>query len=371
MPEILVSVSAGLFGLVGAGLVGCLLGAFLWRRRSPGFPAFAGFTALVPAHQEEGTLPETLRSLRVAAEKAGISLRILVGADSCTDRTAVLGREAGAEVAEYSFQSKWKTVAALAERTQPGEWVALVDAGATWPDTLLTDLRDVFRDPALLAVAPAYFPRRASFVERSLWRSEARWKLLENLAGGPVSVHGATVFFRAEALRGAYATLARYGRDAWLTDDVALPFAARVAFPGGAIRYWCPRDVKHRISDEGLRESGSQLRRRVRMAAGNLEWALTLFPAALIASPAAACVALRRVFRIFWAYWVLCLLYAVCRWQQPTRESAIAMCAALAVAGAVSLAIAGKGSLVGAAIASIGAPWQLPSVLRRRSRSWG
>jgi cellulose synthase/poly-beta-1,6-N-acetylglucosamine synthase-like glycosyltransferase len=276
----------------------------------------------------------------------------------------------GAEVENFGFHSKWKTLAALARHVKKGEWVALVDAGSLWPPELLSDLVAEFQDPSLLAIAPAYYPKNASSLERLLWRFEARCKVRENRAGGPVSVHGASVFFRAEALQAALERLSRFNRTAWLNDDIVIPFAARLAYPGSAIRYWCPPDLERRVSDAGLRESAPQFRRRRRMVAGNLEWAITLFPAAVRRSPAAALVALRRLLRIFWAYWVLCLLYAFYFAILSSRGLAFLALAAT-IAGLSSIfTVTGKRSLLEAAAASLLSPIFLPSVWSGRSQTW-
>ncbi len=54
---------------------------------------------LVPAHEEESGLPQTLRALARCEYPAGAH-RTIVIADNCTDRTAARGRQGGAEVWE-------------------------------------------------------------------------------------------------------------------------------------------------------------------------------------------------------------------------------------------------------------------------------
>ncbi|MGZ3651878.1 MAG: glycosyltransferase family 2 protein [Bdellovibrionota bacterium] len=370
MREILVTVSAGFFGAMGSGLLACVAGP-LFRGRGARAPATGGrgsLLVLIPAHNEALTLAETLKSVRVAA---GAGARIIVGADQCSDSTEAIARAGGAEVIQVSFRSKWKTLATMAKLAESGDWVALVDSGAVWPASLFSDLDPILADPATMALAPAYFPRNASRLERLLWQVEAFWKRGENRAGGPVSTHGATVFYRAEVLSAAFKYLERFGREQWLNDDIALPFAARILFPGSYLRYWCPSDVNRRISDSGLREDVPQAARRRRMVAGNLEWALTLFPAALLASPGSALVALRRVLRIFWAYWMVLVLYGFALAAFPARGSALLAAMACAMGLGVFLAAAGKRGILDAALASILAPFLAFSVWRGRARAWG
>jgi hypothetical protein len=52
----------------------------------------------VPAHNEETLLPDCLLALRRAASRLGVPVRVLVVADSCTDRTVAVARRFGARV---------------------------------------------------------------------------------------------------------------------------------------------------------------------------------------------------------------------------------------------------------------------------------
>ncbi len=74
--------------------------ALLARRRSdmPG-SATTRFDIVVPAHNEESGIEQTVRSLRALAYPEDL-FRILVIADNCSDRTAELARGAGAIVVE-------------------------------------------------------------------------------------------------------------------------------------------------------------------------------------------------------------------------------------------------------------------------------
>src|SRR5206468_3529972 len=75
-------------------LVPTLAGRFR-RRTRPRAPTHT-FTILIPAHDEELTLPAALRSLAVLDYPAEM-VRVCVIADNCIDRTAAIAREAGAE----------------------------------------------------------------------------------------------------------------------------------------------------------------------------------------------------------------------------------------------------------------------------------
>jgi cellulose synthase/poly-beta-1,6-N-acetylglucosamine synthase-like glycosyltransferase len=74
--------------------------AALWPRRfSPGaeLPASKALAVLIPAHNEEAGIADTIRSIRSQTRDGD---RVLVVADNCSDGTAGRAREEGAEVLE-------------------------------------------------------------------------------------------------------------------------------------------------------------------------------------------------------------------------------------------------------------------------------
>jgi lipopolysaccharide/colanic/teichoic acid biosynthesis glycosyltransferase/cellulose synthase/poly-beta-1,6-N-acetylglucosamine synthase-like glycosyltransferase len=255
---------------------------------------------LIPAHDEADNLLITIQSLRESCAKAGVKLRILVGADACTDATVHLAREAGVEVFEYQYRSKWKVLRALHAESR-AERVALVDAGIRWTDQTVVEVWKAWDDD-VLGVAPGYRPAKAGFLGRMHWALEATFKRIENLSGGPVAVHGATVFYRREELGGAMDALKRY--DDWKNDDVAIPLALRVLYPCLRLVY-CKAAA---VEDRGVLQAAGERGRRMRMARGNLEVMTQLLP--LLRGPGLlrACFSyLRRAGRIFWAWWALLL----------------------------------------------------------------
>nr|NUR37533.1 glycosyltransferase [Sphingomonas sp.] len=94
---------------------------------------------VVPAHNEEGVIAETVRALIEAAPGA----LVLVVADNCTDGTAALAREGGAQVLvrdDPDRRGKGFALAAAREwlRSDPPDVVLIIDADC-WADRASID----------------------------------------------------------------------------------------------------------------------------------------------------------------------------------------------------------------------------------------
>jgi glycosyltransferase involved in cell wall biosynthesis len=262
---------------------------------------------LIPAHNESDTLGLTLASIEssirhlydhLLPDQAPTCL-IRVGADSCSDRTADVARQySHVQVSEFpDNKSKWLTLKKLCMESS-GDWFILVDAGTIWPDSLLLTLIDRMREnPDALALCPAYKPLQASWLYGFIWQIEALLKRAEVLCGGPISVHGATVCYKAAPLKKAFEEL---GNTLWLNDDVAIPLVLRALYPDGLILY-----PVGEVLDDGLRKDPPGFKRRARILIGNLQWAGSLLPYCFRRNPVAGTIALRRLFRVLWAYWAL------------------------------------------------------------------
>lgn len=139
----LVVAGAALVALVDAYLLALLVAARR-HRAAPAPPARSGqpFVVLVPAHDEETTLPRLLASLGRAEGRD--HARVVVVADNCTDRTAEVAAAHGAEVLERHDTSKRGKGAAMAwalEQLEPLQApVVLVDADCEVSPNLLTAL---------------------------------------------------------------------------------------------------------------------------------------------------------------------------------------------------------------------------------------
>jgi glycosyltransferase involved in cell wall biosynthesis len=320
LASLLLAVGIGaLFGAtIGSPLFAASYARLAHRARRP---ASAGLErirleALIPAHNEEKVIAQTLDSLVAAAENLRAAhgdvfeFAITVGLDHCTDETERRVREFAASSSwcirtfvNPANPGKWTLLQGLVGRTK-ADWIALVDSGSVWDAGLLVEAWPHLRDGAVLGVAPSYVSRRGGLLEVLNWHLEQRLKRLENLAGGPVSVHGASVLYRLPPLQNALGEL--NDGTSWLNDDVVIPLTLRLGHPEGRIVYLTGGTDGGWVSDVGVRaELDVEYRRRRRMAVGNLQWIRALLLPNLARDPRVTLVALRRVLRLFWAYWVL------------------------------------------------------------------
>lgn len=267
---------------------------------------------LIPAYNESDTIERTLESLKNAAialhaAHSSARIKITVGIDGSTDSTPELARSFAKKtqneaaylvvnVVDRGHNSgKWKTLYELVAQSS-SRWCALVDAGTLWPADFLTKISSRLLESNAIGLAPGYGQDAQGKLERLVWWQERTLKTLENLSGGPFSLHGATVIFKGHELKKAFLEI---GHRTWLNDDVVLGLTLRKY---GRIEYlgsWLG------VSDCGIRASTNELKRRKRMLMGNVEWIRELFPALCYQSPVVAVLALRRIMRVFWAYNIL------------------------------------------------------------------
>ena len=260
---------------------------------------------LIPAYNEADTIAATLASVFKAREKllaadSAAQIKITVALDGSKDDTGKIVKGFISTHPELSLLDrgfnlgKWKTLEELSLKSQ-APWSALVDAGTVWPEHLLIEISKLaaHADDGTIGFAPGYHQDAAGKLERLVWWLERTLKGLENLAGGPVSLHGATMILKTSALKNTFKKL---GDRSWLNDDVVLGISLRAE---GRIQYLSSRVS---VSDCGIREGTSEINRRRRLMNGNVEWIRELFPNVILHSPVVGVIALRRIFRFFWAY---------------------------------------------------------------------
>jgi glycosyltransferase involved in cell wall biosynthesis len=261
---------------------------------------------VIPAHNEEATIRETLQSVIAATaaltESCGeaFDTSITVILDGCVDGTsgAVEGFPLVKVIQHVDALGKWRSIQEACLAGKDTEWTILIDAGSSWRPDLLSAVACHLRDDSIVGIAPSYRNDNAGFLERLSWALERGLKSLENGAGGPISVHGATVFYRTPALCDAFSLLS--GK-IWLNDDVVIPLAIRSLFPSRKLIY-LPTSV---VNDISPIRTGSESTRRIRLVRGNLDWVQESF---WHRSAVVRILALRRISRMTWAYWLMGLI---------------------------------------------------------------
>ncbi|MFF3695696.1 glycosyltransferase [Streptomyces sp. NPDC002221] len=102
----------------------------------------ASVAVIIPAHNEERLLPACLAAVRTAAghpEVAGSRVVVVVAADSCTDATSEVARQAGALTVDVDARSAGAARAAAARTAlellgRDDVWIASTDADSVVPE---------------------------------------------------------------------------------------------------------------------------------------------------------------------------------------------------------------------------------------------
>jgi cellulose synthase/poly-beta-1,6-N-acetylglucosamine synthase-like glycosyltransferase len=258
----------------------------------------------VPARDEAEHLGATLHSINEAVEHltrsvAGVIVDVIVADDGSTDTTTDVARQSGATVIrEESARGKWAMLRRLSTMSHAAAWIAFVDAGAIWPRDILNTWYAVALDERVMGVAPGYRRRHAGVGERISWALERRLKSVENFAGGPISVHGATVFYERAALSRCFEVV---GERCFLNDDVVIPLALRRFNRGKIIRY-----LPDSVVVDGVPRTRSELVRRRRLVSGNIE--VFDVPGRGRGGTVVEMLLARRICRLLWVYWLAAVM---------------------------------------------------------------
>ncbi len=182
------------------------------------------FAVLIPAHDEAGIIGSTIDSI-VGQRYPTDLLRVHVVADNCTDATAEIAREHGAEVHERFDGSApgkgpalgW-LVRQLEERGDQSDAIVIIDADTTMALDFLEVVDAAFADG--VSAWQAYYKVRDPEVSASTALRQAALALRHyvrplgrNAFGGSSGLFGNGMIFRTELLR-------RRQFSAHLTEDV-------------------------------------------------------------------------------------------------------------------------------------------------------
>lgn len=199
-------------------------------RAHPAFLSRIKITVLIPAYNEEASLPHTLSSLNLQTRKPD---RVIVVADNCSDGTVSIAQGLGAEVFETKNNRLRKAgalnqaLASILGEMGPQEVILVMDADSQINDTFLESACRYFEDfPALDAVGGVFYGEGGKGMLRQLQRNEyLRYSDQIKRRNGRVFVlTGTASVFRVDALRNVASGRGTYipGQQGDVYDTAAL-----------------------------------------------------------------------------------------------------------------------------------------------------
>jgi len=171
------------------------------------FHGAVSVTVLIPAHNEEVTLPDTLRSILAQSHRPD---RVIVVADNCTDDTVAIAHSHGVEVVE-TVDNTAKKAGALNQVLRsilpdqgPNDVIMVLDADTAVDDGFLAAAVSRFtNDRGLMAVGGLFYGEEGAGLLGQLQRNEyVRYSAQIGRRRGRVFVlTGTASLFRSTALR--------------------------------------------------------------------------------------------------------------------------------------------------------------------------
>lgn len=223
-------------------------------------------SVIIAAHNEEGMIDRTLRSVRSSSYPAEL-LQIVVASDGSDDQTVAVARSSGAtEVIDLPRVGKLHALNAAASHSS-GEILVFADADTELLEDSLSELVSNFADPEVGGVAAneLHVASAGAAVARGeglYWRYEQKLKELEDRVGSTVSASGRFYAIRRDLFTPATNT---YGTDDFVVSTEVIRAGRRLAFDGRA-----------RVVVGSPEEGATELRRKVRMMNRGMRAALEL-----------------------------------------------------------------------------------------------
>jgi cellulose synthase/poly-beta-1,6-N-acetylglucosamine synthase-like glycosyltransferase len=251
---------------------------WLLRTVTPARPSRAGeptqwpsVSIIVSAYNEEQVIAERMRNL-LAIDYPRDRLEILVGSDGSTDRTCAIVQEYephGVRLIAFGQRGGKASVLNNLVARARGKIVVLTDANTFFhPDAVRALVTALWRHPTACAVVghlELRSPTAAGNLDGAYWRYETWLKTLESRFGAVLGANGAIYAFR----RARYRPLPGEA----VVDDFLIPMLMRL-YDGGEV-FFVPAAQAYETSPTNVRH---ELRRRVRIGAGDLQALLWTWP---------------------------------------------------------------------------------------------
>jgi cellulose synthase/poly-beta-1,6-N-acetylglucosamine synthase-like glycosyltransferase len=262
--------------LVPVGYLLILMLAALWPHKALVYPERprTRFAVLIPAHNEEQWLPDTLAALKVQNYPAAL-YRVFVIADNCSDHTLVLARSAGVVV--YERHNSVQIGKGYALNTLIGHLEAEKKRQGNFDAFLVVDA-DTILAPNFLQIMDAYFQQGVQAVQGyytvrtvdNSWAAALRYVALVVLhylrplgrkrLGGSAGLKGNGMAFTAEVIR-------RFSWSGSVTEDIEYHMALLLA---GERVCFAPEARLEAVMPASLKGARAQ---NVRWEAGRLQMA--------------------------------------------------------------------------------------------------
>lgn len=105
-----------------------------------------GLSVIIPAHNEEKLLPETLLFVRGAIQHCTSATELIVVDNESSDNTARIAFDAGARVIKEHIRNIGKVRNAGAAAATAGDILVFIDADTQVPETLLSKIEETMAD---------------------------------------------------------------------------------------------------------------------------------------------------------------------------------------------------------------------------------
>jgi glycosyltransferase involved in cell wall biosynthesis len=118
-------------------------------------------SVIIPARNEERTLPSCLRGIAVAAAQAALRVEIIVVANRCTDGTERIAQEAGCVVVIEDAKNLAK-IRNAGVRAASADWIITIDADSVMSSNSLAEIAKRLADDRIIGGGTLILPERYS-----------------------------------------------------------------------------------------------------------------------------------------------------------------------------------------------------------------
>lgn len=181
-----------------------------------------GVTAILPAHNEEENLEETIKSLRGQSVPPN---RIIVVSDNSVDRTVEVARSLGVEVVETVNNTHRKAGALnfVLEGLELDSFILIMDADTQLDHKFIESALHQMKNPIVGAVGAVFrADRRDSYIRYCQYLEWMRYQNQLDRTGKVFVLSGTAAVFRPEALRSVKERFGYFYNTDSMTEDSAM-----------------------------------------------------------------------------------------------------------------------------------------------------